>query len=65
MNFGPALVALVLALVASVGGGALSGIYIGGKSMGRELAAMMGSFYGPIAGFTGVVVGLVLSHLLF
>lgn len=65
MNFGPAVVALGVALVASVFGGALSGLYIGGATMGKELAAMMGSFYGPLAGFLGVVVGLAVSLLLF
>jgi hypothetical protein len=52
-----ALVALIIGLVCSGIGGAIGGIAIGGKSLGNELAAMMGSFYGPIAGVPGLVAG--------
>ena len=59
------LVVLVVALIASVVGGALSGLYIGAKALGKELALTTGGFFGPLAGFTGVALGLVLSLLLF
>ena len=32
---------------------------VGGKALGNELAAMMGGFFGPLAGIAGMVVGLV------
>ena len=55
--------ALVLALVggalASIAGGAVGGMIIGGKALGNELAAMLGGFYGPLAGVAGIAVGLV------
>ena len=60
----PALLALGLALVASVVGGAISGLLIGAKALGRELAALMGVFFGPMAGFIGVGAGLLVSLLL-
>jgi hypothetical protein len=46
--------ALVLALVA----GAASGLKIGAASLGKELAAMMGAFFGPTAALPAVLVGL-------
>ena len=48
--------ALTILLVLAVGGaasligGALGGVAIGGKALGNELAALMGGFYGPLAG---------------
>lgn len=53
------LIAGLVGLVTSVLGGVLSAIAIGGKDLGHQLAAMMGAFYGPVGGFTGVVVGLL------
>ncbi len=46
--------ALVLALVA----GAASGLKIGAAALGKELAAMMGAFFGPTAALPAVLVGL-------
>jgi hypothetical protein len=54
-----AAVALIVGTAASIIGGALGGIMVGGKAIGNELAAMMGGFYGPLAGVAGIVVGLI------
>ncbi len=62
--------ALTILLVLAVGGaasligGALSGVAIGGKSLGNQLAALMGGFYGPLAGIPGIVVGLFILNLI-
>jgi hypothetical protein len=48
---------------ASMAGGALSGIAIGGKHLGTHLAALMGAFFGPLAGATGIAAGLLILAL--
>lgn len=58
------VIAAAVALVASIAGGILGGLAIGAKHLGGQLAAMMGAFFGPIAGFWGVLVGLGLLVLL-
>lgn len=58
------LAALGLGIIGSIVGGALGGVIVGGKHIGNELAALMGSFYGPIAGISGVIVGIVALQLL-
>lgn len=50
--------ALALGIIASLGGGALSGIRIGGAALGNQLAATLGALYGIMAGAAGVLVGL-------
>jgi hypothetical protein len=52
------LLALVLALAA----GALSGMKLAAEALGKELAAMMGAFYGPTAVLPATVVGLVILY---
>jgi hypothetical protein len=59
-----ALGALVIGIAASVAGGAAGGILTGGKALGNELAALMGGFYGPLAGIGGTVLGLVVVALI-
>ena len=51
------VVALVVGALASIAGGAIGGVIVGGKILGNELAAMLGGFYGPLAGIAGIVVG--------
>jgi hypothetical protein len=53
------IVALACGLVGSVIGGAAGGLLVGRQALGNELAALMGSFYGPLAGGTGVALGLL------
>lgn len=40
------LLLVVVVIVAGAAGGALSGLIIGGKDLGKQLAGMMGAFYG-------------------
>jgi hypothetical protein len=58
------VVALIAGAVASVIGGALGGVAIGGKSLGNELAALMGGFFGPLAAIPGLVIGLVILRFI-
>lgn len=51
---------LALAGVLAAIGGAAMGIAIGGKDLGRALAAIMGAFYGPAAVLPAVAVGLII-----
>jgi hypothetical protein len=57
------IIALAVGIVASIAGGALGGILVGGKILGNELAAMMGGFYGPLAGSGGVALALLAVKL--
>jgi hypothetical protein len=57
---GSGIVAIVVGFAASMLGGALGGVAVGGKAIGNELAALMGAFYGPLAGVAGVFVGVVI-----
>lgn len=59
-----AALAFVVGFAASIVGGALGGIAIGGKSLGNQLAAMMGGFYGPLAGAPGLIIGLIVLSFL-
>lgn len=59
-----AALAFIVGLAASVAGGALGGIMIGGKALGNQLAGMMGGFFGPLAGGGGLVLGLVVLALI-
>jgi hypothetical protein len=58
------VVAFIFGVIASIAGGAIGGVAVGGKHIGNELAAMMGGFYGPLAGISGLIVGLVVLGLL-
>ncbi|WP_428420352.1 hypothetical protein [Methylibium sp.] len=55
---GLTLLALLLALI----GGAASGLRIGADALGKELAAMMGAFFGPTAVLPAIMVGLLLLY---
>jgi hypothetical protein len=57
------IVAIALAFAASIAGGAISGMLIGGKSLGNELAAMMGVLYGPLAGVPGALLAVIILML--
>ncbi len=63
-SFASSGLAVVLALVAGMVGGAVGGIIVGGKHIGNDLAAMMGTFYGPLAALPGIVIALVVLALL-
>ena len=50
----------IIAFIIGAIGGAIGGIVVGGAHMGNELAAMMGSFFGPIAAAPGVLLALII-----
>jgi hypothetical protein len=52
------VLAVIFSALAALGGGAIGGVVTGGKDIGYQLAALMGAFYGPMAGLLGVAVGL-------
>lgn len=58
------VVSLVLGVAASIAGGSVGGLLIGRKVFGNELAALVGGFYGPLAGIPGVIVGLVVLAII-
>ncbi len=55
--------AVVMGSAASVAGGYLAGVTLGGKDLGRGLAGFLGTLYGPLAGATGVMLGLCVLAL--
>lgn len=58
------LVVLAIGIFASLAGGALAGIVIGGKQFGLQLATQMGGLFGLLAGAPGVVIALVALALI-
>ena len=58
------LAILLTGTLASLAGGALSGIVLGGRHFGPKLAALMGAFFGPLAGATGLAAGLLLLAMM-
>lgn len=65
MDWQTLLTAFALGVTASVIGGSVAGVLIGGKYLSNGLAALMGGFFGPLAGVAGVALGLTASHFLF
>jgi hypothetical protein len=55
---------LALALVLALAAGAVSGLKIGADALGKELAALMGAFYGPTAVLPAAVIGLAVLHFI-
>jgi len=55
---------LILATVLSAAAGIVTGIKVGGQYLGKELAALMGAFYGPIAVIPAALVGVIIFGLL-
>jgi hypothetical protein len=62
MTFLNLLGLLALALVVAVAAGAASGVKIGAEALGKELAAMMGAFYGPTAVLPAAALGLAILY---
>lgn len=58
------LAALVIGILASLAGGALAGIAIGGKQFGLQLAVQMGGLFGLLAGIPGLAVALLALALI-
>ena len=49
----------LVALAVGAAGGALGGVLVGGRHIGYGLAAMMGTFFGPLAALPGVLAALL------
>ena len=56
--------ALAIGILASLAGGALAGIVIGGKQFGLQLATQMGGLFGLLAGIPGLVIALAAITLI-
>jgi hypothetical protein len=41
-------------------GGVIGGVVVGGKTLGNKLAAVMGGFYGPLAGAADVLLCVII-----
>ncbi|MEJ2345890.1 MAG: hypothetical protein P8076_08490 [Gammaproteobacteria bacterium] len=44
-------------------GGALGGLKVGAEALGKELALLMGAFYGPFASAPGILLALIVLAL--
>jgi hypothetical protein len=55
---------LALAVVLALVGGAATGLRIGAAALGKELAALMGAFFGPTAVLPASIVGLGVLYAL-
>ncbi len=64
MSLASLLVLILLALALALAAGAASGLRIGAEALGKELAALMGAFYGPTAVLPAVLLGLLVLSLL-
>lgn len=51
------------AFLAATVGGALAGIRLAGKDLGRDLAALMGAMFGPTGAVPGILLGLIILAL--
>ncbi len=58
------LAVLAIGVLASLAGGALAGIAIGGKQFGLQLATQMGGLFGLLAAVPGLVIALLALALI-
>lgn len=58
------LAVLAIGIFASLAGGALAGIAIGGKQFGLQLATQMGGLFGLLSGVPGLVIALAALALI-
>ncbi len=58
------LAVLAMGIFASLAGGAVAGIVIGGKQFGLQLATQMGGLFGLLAGVPGIFIALVALALI-
>jgi len=59
ISFATAPVWLILALLCGAVGGAVSALKLGGADIGRDIALIMGSIFGPVASIPGVLIALI------
>jgi len=64
VSLGAVVPALITGIAGAVIGGALGGVAVGGKSLGNQLAATMGCFFGPLAVIPGLVIGLIILSII-
>jgi len=64
ITWATALICIVIAGLVGSLSGALSGLKLGGADIGKELALMMGSAYGPIGAVPGIIIGLIILKLM-
>jgi hypothetical protein len=55
---------VALAFVLALAAGAAGGVKVGAEALGKELAALMGAFFGPTASLPAVLVGLAILYFL-
>ena len=60
ITIGTGLICLLLALIVGACAGAAGGLKIGAADLGKEMAASMGAFFGPIAAVPGVLIALII-----
>ena len=63
VTIGTGLVCLLIAIIVG-GAGAIGGLKIGAADIGKEMAASMGAFFGPLAALPGVLLALIILKLI-
>ncbi len=53
---------VVLGLLLAMAAGAVGGLRIGADALGKELAALLGAFYGPTSVLPAVLIGLLVLY---
>ena len=53
---------VVLGLLIAMAAGAVGGLRIGADALGKELAALLGAFYGPTSVLPAVLIGLLVLY---
>jgi len=53
----------ILAFVTATIGGAIAGMWLAGKDLGNDLAAIMGAMFGPTAAVPAILLALVVLAL--
>jgi hypothetical protein len=54
----------LLSIVLSIAAGAVGGMALAGKDLGKTLAALMGAMYGPVAAVPGILLALIILAFL-
>jgi hypothetical protein len=64
LGFATIAIWTVITALLAILGGALTGMQLAGKDLGRALAASMGAMFGPTAVVPGLLLGLVILTFL-
>lgn len=59
INLATGMIWLAVAILVSIGGGAIGGMLLAGKDLGYRLAAMIGGLFGPLAVIPATMLGLL------